>query len=283
MRANEATKPEHSPKGWQATLQLGFEQRGDKTQLTHRKRQGPLAVQRTFHPEADTCHAYLLHPPGGIAGGDGLNIQVQVDSGSALITTPGAGKFYRSIGPTSVVEQTLSVTDQTSLEWLPQETILFPGAQVSSVTRIDLHGSAAIVAWEIICLGRPTNAERFDQGRADFRFELWRDRSPILLERLRVENNTTATSTYQRASVLGKAPVTGTAVFSHADPSCLENTRSLIQDHSEFSATLIEDLLILRYLGHSTEHANTGFRAAWQALRPSTINRPACPPRIWST
>ena len=86
-------------KGWQATLDLRFHQAGGKTVLASAQHVGPLTVQRPFYPEEETCHLYLLHPPGGIVGGDELTISAHLAPGChTLITMPGASKFYRSSG-----------------------------------------------------------------------------------------------------------------------------------------------------------------------------------------
>ena len=113
--------------GWQARLDLGFEQRAGRTVLAHKRQFGPLTVQRPFYPEGGPCHLYVLHPPGGVVGGDRLAVSVLVAEGAhALITTPGAAKFYRSAGPRADVVQRLSVDAGGALEWFPQENILFP-------------------------------------------------------------------------------------------------------------------------------------------------------------
>ena len=61
--------------------------------------EGPLRVQRPFYPaneQADECHVYLLHPPGGFVGNDTLEIEGTLAAGThVLVTTPSAGKFYR--------------------------------------------------------------------------------------------------------------------------------------------------------------------------------------------
>ena len=94
---------EAGPAGWVARLALRFEQRAGRTVLAHRSHEGPLAVQKPFYPEGDVCHVYLLHPPGGVVGGDRLTIEIEVASDAhAVITTPAAGKFYRSAAVESV-------------------------------------------------------------------------------------------------------------------------------------------------------------------------------------
>ena len=83
--------------GWLAELELEYAVRRDKTCLVRKKQRGPLTLQRPFYPEGDICHSYILHPPGGVVGGDTLEITVQAAAKShCLITTPGATKFYRS-------------------------------------------------------------------------------------------------------------------------------------------------------------------------------------------
>src|SRR6187551_1093438 len=122
-------RPAHS--SWQARLELGFRATAGRTVLAHRRHIGPLMVQRPFYPEGGICHVYLLHPPGGIVGGDSLELQVDAGQGShALITTPAATKFYRAgPHPRAVLRQNLLVKDAV-LEWLPQEAIVFDGAKV---------------------------------------------------------------------------------------------------------------------------------------------------------
>lgn len=274
-------KPLDRKPGWQAFLRLGFDLRGGRSVLAERSRKGPLAVQRPFYPEGDVCHVYLLHPPGGVVGGDSIEIESRLGQGShALLTTPGATKFYRSAGNSAQQRQTLVVEDGAALEWLPQENIFFPGAEVALETRVELHGAARIALSEIQCLGRPVIAEDFDSGRIDSRLQIMRDGRPLLSERLRVRADNRC-----RLSLMAGMAVGGTLVISHAGEAEVDACRDLLfaggTDYA--GATLIEDLLVVRYLGNSTERAHKLFRAVWQLLRPTTIGREASPPRIWAT
>jgi urease accessory protein len=276
-----ATAVEHMDSGWYASLRLGFRTSPGRTILADRQRQGPLAVQRAFYPEGDLCHVYLLHPPGGIAGGDRLDIRARVErSASALVTTPGATKFYRSVGPIACQSQRLSV-DGGSLEWLPQENILFPGAVAELSTQVHLTGDSAFIGWEINCLGRPVVDERFDSGRAVFSFNLTRDGLPLLHERLTVDS---AKALHGAAGLRGE-PVFASLYATTGDDRLVGEVRSLIPEteRSKLAVTQIDGLFIARYLGDSTETARRIFIDIWKALRPAILNRAPCAPRIWNT
>ena len=209
--------------GWRAHLQLRFaartapENRGGqgghaaRTVLLEKRHEGPMLVQRPFYPEGEAvCHVYLLHPPGGVVGGDILQLDVRVESSAhTLITMPGATKFYRSAGPQATLGQHFSLDDGARLEWLPQDTILFPGARARTETRFDLHGSARLTGWETLCLGRPVMHEAFDRGELVSRFAVYRDGQPLLHEHLRIQGG--------HLAKLAGQPLLSTLVFTPAD------------------------------------------------------------------
>jgi urease accessory protein len=248
--------------------------------LARRQRHGPLAVQRPFYPEGDVCHVYLLHPPGGVVGGDCLQVDCDLEGGShALVTVPGAAKFYRSAGAQAQLNQTLQVADGACLEWLPQENIFFPGAKVAMQTQIELSGDARLAWWETHCLGRPVIDESFDAGSLDAALQIRRDGRPLLIERLRIDSRTRL-----RSAMLAGRPVVASAVFSHTDSEQLRQIQaSLAAEADVVGATLVDDLLLLRYLGDSTEQARTLFVAVWRQLREPLTGKPASTPRIWNT
>src|SRR2546426_8876989 len=113
---------------WKADLSLGFSCRNHKSLLSERRSDGPLVAQKPLYPEGEAvCHAIVVHPPGGIAGGDELELRVAArEAGHALLTTPGAAKWYRSAGP--VARQRLDFEIGGSLEGLPRGNNLVCGA-----------------------------------------------------------------------------------------------------------------------------------------------------------
>lgn len=267
--------------GWQAGIELGFDARNGRTRLAHRARFGPLSVQRPFYPEGDLCHVYLLHPPGGVAGGDRLDIKADAAAGSsALITTPGAGKFYRSAGPLAEQSVRLRIGEDASLEWLPQENILFPGAQVRLETRIELAPGARFIGWDMHCLGLPANDERFANGRARIGCRIERDGEPLLIEQL----NLGETRDLDGPAGLRGLPVTGTLYATCDDASLLQACRESLHDTAiEAGVTLLDGLLVARLLAPSTALARLCFVNLWQLLRPAVVGREAIAPRIWLT
>lgn len=268
--------------GWEAELQLGFARRGLRTVLGERRHRGPLTVQRPFYPEGHVCHAYVLHPPGGVVGGDSLSIQVRVaQQAHALITTPASTKFYRSANATAVQAQQLHVAQDGVLEWLPQDTILFDACRVSTGTIVQLSGNAKFAGWEIICQGRPASGESFAQGECRQRLEIYRDRQPLLIERTHLSGNSA-----MQAAKWGLAgyPVLGTMLVSGANPAMLGLAREVVHATDIlFSATLIQDVMVCRYLGHQGMEAREQFTRVWEKIRPTWIGLVPCAPRIWQT
>lgn len=181
-------------RSWPASLALGFARRGDKTVVARARHTGPLRIQRPFYPEGDCAHVYLLHPPGGLVVGDELSISLAAQAGAAaLLTTPSAGKVYSLDSlpeSTAGCGQTQSVVMEIAsgghLEWLPQETIVFNGANARLHTRLTAAPGASFALWDIVCLGRPACHEAFTSGRVQQDLEIWVGGVPRLIERNRI-------------------------------------------------------------------------------------------------
>jgi len=269
--------------GWLANLSLKFSGREDKTIISYRKHYGPLVIQKPFYPESEVCHVYLLHPPGGVVGGDQLTLDIDVNkSGHALVTTPAAGKFYRSDGRVAQLKQSLCVEAGSTLEWLPQETILFSGCEVNMKTIVQLQGDAQFVGWEILCMGRPASGELFDKGRARQHFEIWRDKKPLMLDRSQLSGNDAVLTAKWG---MQNYTVTGTMMAINVDKEMLQKVRENLPILSDglISATLINDVLVCRALAHQAEYIRFAFIDIWKQLRLDLLGREACEPRIWST
>src|SRR5438105_4611120 len=161
---------------WHARLALAFAHERGRTVLASRAHAGPLRVQKPFYPEGDAvCQVVVVHPPGGIAGGDDLALTLDLaPRAHAQITLPAATKWYRSAGDTAVQRIEATLAPDSVLEWLPQGAIVFDGARADSTLRFTLTSGARVIAWELVCLGRHAARERFATGRWRQRFEIVR-------------------------------------------------------------------------------------------------------------
>ena len=271
--------------GWHANLQLSFEHRQNKTRLTGKKHSGPLMVQKPFYPEANgCCHVYLIHPPGGIVGGDDINLNVKLEQHAhALITTPGATKFYRSIGPIAKQQQHIYLHDHAMLEWLPQETVYFNQANAHASTQIHLKDNNQLFAWEIQCLGLPAQEEFFTTGKCVQKFEIWQNNKPLLLETNRIIGEDpllTADWGLQDYKSLG--------TFIISDSKELINRQEIDNTINEFSEllasyTFVNGLFIIRAMAAYAEKIKQLFTTLWQLLRPQVLAIESSTPRIWHT
>ncbi len=273
-----------SRKGWRARLSLGFADSEGRTRLVARTHEGPLVVQKPLYPEGDgVCQCIIVHPPGGIAGGDDIELRVQVDGGALTqLTTPGATRWYRSPDARAVQRIVFDVRDGGVLEWLPQGTIVFDGVNASNQLRVELSGSARYIGWDVICLGRTESSERFLQGRWRQRGDIFRDGALIWSERMMLDGNSPWLSS---PAGLNGAPVFGTfvAMGPALDDSMLNGCRALSPTSGEGAVTRLPGAFVARYRGSSSEAAQSYFTALWSIVRPRFAGRAALPPRIWNT
>lgn len=277
--------PERVPQaGWRAALDLGFEWRGDATRLAHRRHEGPLRIQRPLYPEGGrVCHAIVLHPPGGIAGGDVLTLNARVDTAAhALLTTPGATKWYRSGGATACQTTRLHVGRDAVLEWLPQEAIVFDGAQADMLTEVALSAGATWIGWDIVCFGRAARAERFSRGTIRMTTTVCREGKRLWFERAGVDGGAPL---MRSAAGLNGHTVSGTLIAASPALSTelMQACREPFAEHAAYGVTMLPGLLVARYLGDSAETARDYFARIWSLLRVPLTGAAPMRPRIWST
>ncbi|HEY6728936.1 MAG TPA: urease accessory protein UreD [Polyangiaceae bacterium] len=279
-------------RGWHGRLELAFRASAGRTGLSRNEHRGPLVVQRPFYPEANgCCHVYLVHPPGGVVGGDQLELDVRVnEQAHALITTPAATKLYRSSGPSATIAQRLVVERGATLEWLPQETIAFSGSIASLTTHVELARGASFVGMEVLCLGRPAAGERFERGRLRQRLEIWQGGQRLLIEQLRL---TGGGPELRQAWGLGGHTTLGTLVAVHGlspeawarrVPDLVLRVREEVAPLGGLAAvTQVAGALVCRFLGDGARPAQAVLRRAWELVRPELTQSPAVAPRIWAT
>lgn len=265
---------------WHAALALDYRRDRDRTVLA-RRHSGPLQVQKALYPEgAALCQTVLVHPPGGIAGGDALTIEATVRAqAQALITTPGAAKWYKANGRPASQRVTMRVAGV--LEWLPQEAIVYDQADARSELLVDVAADAAMIGWDLVVLGRSAAGESFSNGRFAQTIRLSDDGALQWIERTRLDGGDALL-----ASPIGLA---GRRVFGclwalgpRWRDDDLEALRARLPADAPVTR-LAPRLLVARVLAHGTSGARRALQALWRELRPHVLGRAAVAPRIWAT
>jgi len=274
---------------WLGKLDLHYRRDGERT-IAHDRHEGPLRVLQRLYPEGPgICHHVLVHPPGGIAGGDEMEIEARLDTGThALITTPGATRFYRSNGPAAAQRATLRVADTARLEWLPLETIAYRGCIGENRVRIELAVGAEMIGWDVLALGLPAAAEPFDAGVFTQQLELpgcWLERGRIAASDARLLD-----------SPLGLAGRRVVVTMWFAGGSALPTARrdALLDSAREAAAATPlgpfcgvtsphERIVVLRALATRVEPAMALLCKVRERWRRLAWDLAANPPRVWQT
>lgn len=276
---------------WLASLRLRFSCADERTILSERVHSGPLRLLKPLYPEGDQCcHAVIVHPPGGIVAGDSLMVDVQLDEKAhGLITTPGAQKWYRSLGAKATAVTTLVVDRNAMLEWLPQETIVFDGAVARQSLDIELHENAAFFGWEIVCLGRTARAERYATGQFRQTIRLKRGDALLWSEHTVLNGDDPLLN-----SVLGWGglPVSATAWIARpahtasggCDTDMLAQLRAVIADNPCAAASNpARGFFVIKVIAASAESARELLATLWSEVRFALFAIAPQRPRIWST
>lgn len=275
--------PEHQR--WHARLCLNFQQSCGRTWLAQKKFSGPLVIQKALYPEGEgVCHGIIVHPPGGVAGGDALVLDVMLEEGAqVLLTTPGAGKWYKANGRVASQHLQFDLGRAASLEWLPQENILFDGSMLDFSAEIHLDLNAAYAGWEILCFGRQAQGERWQSGHLQQRLCIKRAGQVIWQEcaALHAGDRFFESLVGMGGNVVSASFVVAAGALPH---QLLEQCRVLQADqNSKFGVTALPQIFSARYIGMSAPAARQYFEGLWQILRPWYAGHVASRPRIWST
>lgn len=273
---------------WRAELELAYHCRAGRTVPGERRHVGPLRVLKGLRPEGDAVwHEIVVHPPGGLVGGDSISIDVSAEAAArVLLTTPGATKWYRArdIGATAPASQEvrIRVAARASIEWLPLESIVFRGANARWSTEVDVEADGCFLGAELVCLGRPAAGERFDAGEIGWRTVVRRDGRECFFEQASIVGGS--------RELIGEAGLGGRPAFGTllavpgqaAGTECMRRLAALCAE-GQLAVTALPDLTVVRWRGEDAQAGWQALRAAWALLRPELTGRRATTPRIWAS
>lgn len=275
---------------WHAHLNLHYTYDGTTT-VAHDRHEGPLRVLQRLYPEGlGVCHHVLVHPPGGIVGGDTLRLDAQLDAGShALITTPGATRFYRSAGDVAEQQVHARVANGARLEWLPLETIAYSACRAHNDLSFDLAPGAEMIGWDVLALGLPAAGQNFERGSFVQQMQLpgvWLERGRVDAADLRLLDSPLGWAGRRVLATMWFGA--GSALAAPRRDALLDVARGAIDAHDTLSqhagVTAPNDrMVVLRVLADRVEPAMQLLAAVWADWRGAAWNLTATSPRVWRT
>ena len=274
---------------WHAKLQLDYRLEAEKTVARH-SHNGPLRILQSLYPEGDAiCHNVLVHPPGGLVGGDTLALEITAEPGThGLITTPGATRFYRSAGEPAIQHTCITLADRARLEWLPLEAICYTQCLAENRLTLQLAPDAEFIGWDVTALGLPLAAQPFETGSLLQHIEVpgvWLEHGRIDAHDLRLLDGPTGMAGQRCLATLFF--VAGSKIERARREQALELARAEIAEHPLHQlagATSPEaQVIVLRVLAPVVEPAMDLLRRVWTAWRAHLWKLSAQSPRIWST
>ncbi len=282
--------------GWRGHLSLNYRRTGDGSAaspartVAHDRHEGPLRVLQPLYPEGPgICHHVLVHPPGGVVGGDELHIEATLQPGAhALITTPGATRFYRSEGPQALQQTRLQLAAGARLEWLPMETIVYSACRADNALRAELAPGAEMIGWDVLVLGLPAANQPFATGCYRQHLEvpgIWLERARIAADDNQLLHGPLGWAGHTVLATLWFAA--GAPLLPAQRETLLEAARGCIAS-STLAATAgvtspHSSVLVLRALAGQAETAMQLLAAVRAAWRQVAWGLAAEPPRIWRT
>jgi urease accessory protein len=274
---------------WLARLQLDYRQQDGRTLARH-QHDGPLRILQSLYPEGDAiCHNVLVHPPGGLVGGDTLEIAVQVESGAhGLITTPGATRFYRSEGALAVQRTRLGLASGARLEWLPLEAICYSGCRAENHLSMALAPGAELIGWDITALGLPYADQPFVQGSFLQHLEipgLWLERGKLDAADTCLLNGPVGMAGQRCLATVFF--IAGTAIGRERRQAALDCARDALGQHALAATAGVTSpqaqVIVARVLAPVVEPALELLRAVRAAWREQLWQLAPTAPRIWAT
>jgi urease accessory protein len=274
---------------WHGRLELAYRREAERTVVLDRH-DGPLRVLKSLYPEAPhVCHSVLVHPPGGIVGGDVLAIDASLaDNAHALITTPGATRFYRSLGEPALQDVQVRATAGARLEWLPLETLAYNGCIAEARMRFELAPGAEMMGWDVLALGLPASDQGFERGSYTQSIELpgcWLERGRIAADDARLLDSPLGWDGQRVLATLWFSA--GSTLRPERREAWLDAARASVGEHTlreRCGVTAANDrVVVLRALAPRVEPAMQLLTAVWARWREAAWQLPASMPRVWRT
>jgi urease accessory protein len=205
-------------------------------------------------------------------------------SGGANITatTQAAERVYRAIGEPGQVATHIEAQGSATLEWLPQETIVFDGGRLARETEIHCAATARVLAMDWLLLGRAASGETLRTGAIRDSWRVHRDGRLIWADSFRLEGD--IAGQIARPSLLGGSTAIATILYAAADAADhLDRARDALSAFPvKAGATLVNGLLICRIAAGLAADLRRAVTEFLRIFRAGLGGFPPALPKVWA-
>ena len=254
----------------------------DKTIFKSRST-SPYKLLKNTHDQEGRCILPILHTAGGLVGGDLLNFVVNVEKkAKVLLTTSSAQKVYGTVGRSKINPEGIysknknhiTVLENSHLEYLPQETIIFANGLYAQEFEVKISENSSFLFSDLIRLGRSSSGESIENGIF---------RSKLQIKRINdsyddwefVDQIELSKESFEAQSGMDKMPVFGSLIWicekdfpkSRINDLSSNIKKNLINNNNFLTLGILENGLSIRFLGNSSQDARKCFFSIWKQIR----------------
>ena len=254
----------------------------DKT-IFKSKSTSPYKLLKSTHDQEGRCILPVLHTAGGLVGGDLLEFEVNLEKNSkVLLTTSSAQKVYGSVGISKInpkgtfskQKNLIKILDNSHLEYLPQETIIFANGLYDQKFKVSISETSSFLFTDLIRLGRSSSGESIESGIFRSKLEIMRN-NDLYDEWEYVDQIELSKESYEAKSGMDWMPVFGSLIwicekdFSKSKINNLvDNIKKIFKEsNNHLSIGILENGISVRFLGSSSQDARKCFFCIWKQIR----------------
>jgi len=273
---------------WQAYCFLDFFNnnssfRNDNKTIFKSKFTSPFKLVKSTYDNDGRCILPILHTAGGLVGGDLLEFEANVGSNSkVLLTTSSAQKVYGSIGRSRINPKgiyscqkiNISILDNSHLEYLPQETIIFANGLYSQECKVKISDNSSFLFTDLIRLGRSSLGESIENGVFRSKLEIIRD-CKFNDDWEYVDIIQLSKDSFEARSGMDNMPVFGSLIWiceknfpKTKMNDLLKDIKMILKEKIIYlSFGTLENGISVRFLGNSSQEARYCFFCIWKQIR----------------
>ena len=261
-----------TPKLQRAHGRIALSLCGDKLEELYQSGCAKLMLPKTY---GDMTEAVMLNTAGGITGGDRLIIKIQVENGAVVATTQTAERLYRSSTEPAKTQVRLRAVNAATLHWLPQETIIFDGAELDRTICLDMSADSKCLLAETIVMGREAMGEDICVCHFTDNWRLYREGQLFHAESLRLKDRVTEIMAFPAGG--NGARLISTVLYAGFDAEQMAGLLTSVVEtcSSKCAMSCWSDKLVIRLMSPHPRFARADIKRLLSTLSGQPL------PRVW--